>query len=140
MTKRRRRSFKRELREYEDHCRMMASKYSASVRRADNNYWQHRADTLRAEALAMLSKADEYEAKQVSNQADKAANKKQCTAWLRYAGVCKLILQMPAQQSRVFTQLLPKAAIKYFLLVAEGKLDEAARHVDAALREATRMR
>lgn len=126
-----RKSFRKELREYEAHCRMLSTQSDAQLRRVQHGYYLTRARKLRQKAAELISQAEEAEANHAAMYSNQEALKKEAKRWLRYAAICKMILSMPSQAAKPFLLLPPKDAVRFFILTMQGKEEEAVRLIQS---------
>lgn len=131
-------SFKRELREYNEHCRMMSNRYKTSLRRLEQSYFLKQAEKFEEEAKVLLDKSQDLRNKHEELQESVSETKILQQTWIKAAGICRYILEMPPHQAKTFLIIQPKAAVKYFLLLWDEKKEESERYYESALQAVNR--
>ncbi len=118
-------SRRKEFREFEDHCRMMARKIDNDIKRVSSKYWLNQAAKHQATADEFAEKAERYRQNHQS-LVDNLENMKVDKRYqLASAGVIKMILQMSPHKVAGMLCMSPKSAIQYFFQIAKSEFADA---------------
>lgn len=113
------------LRDYEEHCRSMAQNIAGDLQRGKSSYWITQAERKEELARSLLAEAASLRERHISILNNIPKLEKERKSWLYFSGICKMILLLPSSQTKYILQMEPKNACKYFVLLMNGKEEEA---------------